>query len=74
MTVTPIEGGITAAAGFRAAGVSAGIKASGKSQVYTPTPAEKEMWMKAMRPVQDEMASRVGKDTIAAIRAATSAK
>ena len=51
----------------------AGIKASGKSQVYTPTPAEKEAWIKAMRPVQDEMASRVGKDTIAAIRAATGA-
>ena len=29
VTVTPIEGGITAPAGFRAAGVSAGIKASG---------------------------------------------
>ena len=49
----------------------AGIKASGKSTIYTPTPAEKAMWVKAMLPVQDEMASRVGKDTIAAIRAAT---
>ena len=29
MTVQPIRGGITAAKGFRAAGVSAGIKASG---------------------------------------------
>jgi glutamate N-acetyltransferase/amino-acid N-acetyltransferase len=29
VTITPIEGGITAAAGFRAAGVSAGIKPSG---------------------------------------------
>ena len=49
----------------------AGIKASGKSTIYTPTPAEKALWVKAMLPVQDEMASRVGKDTIAAIRAAT---
>src|SRR5690606_8281550 len=29
MTVVPIEGGVTTAAGFRAAGVAAGIKASG---------------------------------------------
>ncbi len=49
----------------------AGIKASGKSTIYTPTPAEKAQWVKAMRPVQDEMASRVGKETIAKIRAAT---
>jgi C4-dicarboxylate-binding protein DctP len=51
----------------------AGIKASGKSTIYTPTPAEREMWIKTMLPVQDEMASRVGKDAIAAIRAATGA-
>ena len=49
----------------------AGIKASGKSQIYTPTPAEKALWVKALYPVQDEMASRVGKDAIVAIRAAT---
>jgi C4-dicarboxylate-binding protein DctP len=47
----------------------AGIKASGKSEIYTPTPAEKALWMKAMLPVQDEMASRVKKETISAIRA-----
>ncbi len=51
----------------------AGIKASGKTTIYTPTAAEKDQWMKAMRPVQDEMASRVGKDTLAAIRAAAGA-
>jgi glutamate N-acetyltransferase/amino-acid N-acetyltransferase len=33
MTVTRIEGGVTAAAGFRAAGVSAGIKASGAPDI-----------------------------------------
>jgi C4-dicarboxylate-binding protein DctP len=48
----------------------AGIKASGKSQIYTPTPAEKALWVKALYPVQDEMASRVGKDALVAIRAA----
>ncbi len=46
----------------------AGIKASGKSEVYVPTPAEKEAWAKAMLPVQDEMASRVKKETITMIR------
>ncbi len=51
----------------------AGIKASGKTTIYTPTAAEKALWVKAMLPVQDEMASRVGKDAIAAIRAATGA-
>ncbi len=51
----------------------AGIKASGKSEIYTPTPAEKNLWVKAMLPVQDEMASRVKKDTITAIRAVVAA-
>jgi C4-dicarboxylate-binding protein DctP len=46
----------------------AGIKASGKSEIYTPTAAEKQAWVKAMLPVQDEMASRVKKETITAIR------
>jgi len=48
----------------------AAIKASGKSEIYVPTPAEKQQWMKAMLPVQDEMASRVKKETINAVRAA----
>jgi C4-dicarboxylate-binding protein DctP len=48
----------------------AGIKASGKSEVYTPTATERDAWMKAMLPVQDEMASRVKKETIEMIRAA----
>jgi len=46
----------------------AAIKASGKSEIYTPTAAEKDAWMKAMLPVQDEMASRVKKETITMIR------
>lgn len=44
------------------------IKASGKTEIYVPTPAEKEAWIKAMLPVQDEMAARVGKEIVAAIR------
>jgi C4-dicarboxylate-binding protein DctP len=51
----------------------AGITASGKSVIYRPTPAEKELWMKAMQPVQEEMASRVKKETIASIREALAA-
>jgi C4-dicarboxylate-binding protein DctP len=45
-----------------------------KSEIYTPTPAEKQLWVKAMLPVQDEMASRVKKETIAAMRAAVEGK
>jgi len=49
----------------------AAIKASGKSTIHTPTPEEKARWIKAMAPVQDELASRVGKDLIEAIRKET---
>ena len=47
-----------------------GITASGKSTIYKPTPEEKALWVKAMLPVQDEMASRVKKETIEMMRAA----
>ena len=40
------------------------IKASGKSTVYTLTPAESNEWKKALMPVHQEMQSRVGKATI----------
>ena len=43
------------------------IKASGKSTVYTLTPAETEEWKKAMFVVHKEMQERVGKDTIQAV-------
>jgi C4-dicarboxylate-binding protein DctP len=43
------------------------IKASGKSTVYTLTPAETDEWKKAMFTVHKEMESRVGKDTIQAV-------
>ena len=45
-----------------------GVTGSGKTEIYTPTPAEKALWVKAMSVVQDEMASRIGKDLIVAIR------
>jgi len=45
----------------------AAMKASGKTEFYTLTAAEKAAWMKAMKPVHDEMASRVGKDLLAEI-------
>src|SRR5262249_50969894 len=41
------------------------MKKSGKTTVTTLTPAEKESWKKALLPLYDEMASRVGKDVIA---------
>lgn len=50
------------------------IRDSGKSEIYTPTPAEKAQWVNAMAPVQDELASRVGKDLVAAIRKETGAQ
>ncbi|WP_024302899.1 TRAP transporter substrate-binding protein [Pseudogulbenkiania sp. MAI-1] len=48
----------------------AAIKASGKTQVYAPTPTEKAAWVKAMQPVQNDMASRIGPDIIKAVRTA----
>ena len=41
------------------------IRASGKTTLYTPTPAETNDWKKALMPVHKEMESRVGKSTIA---------
>jgi C4-dicarboxylate-binding protein DctP len=43
------------------------IKASGKTTVYTPTPAETNEWKKALMPVHQEMEARVGKPTIDAV-------
>ena len=40
------------------------VKASGKTQVYMPTPAERLALKKAMVPVHKEMESRIGKDII----------
>jgi C4-dicarboxylate-binding protein DctP len=43
------------------------IRASGKSTVYTLTPAETNEWKKAMFVVHQEMQDRVGKETIQAV-------
>ena len=50
------------------------IKASGKTEIYTPTPEEKDLWVKAMTPVQDQLAERVGKDLVEQIRKAVAAQ
>ncbi|PKO40876.1 MAG: C4-dicarboxylate ABC transporter [Betaproteobacteria bacterium HGW-Betaproteobacteria-6] len=49
----------------------AAMKASGKTTIYTPTAAEKALWVNAMIGVQNELSPRVGKDLIAAIREET---
>lgn len=43
-----------------------GIKASGRTTIYIPTPAETNEWKKALMPVHKEMEGRVGKATIEA--------
>ncbi|BBF84492.1 TRAP-type C4-dicarboxylate transport system, periplasmic component [Aquitalea magnusonii] len=45
----------------------AAIKASGKTQVYTPTAAERAAFKKAMLPVHTKMADRIGPDLLKAI-------
>ncbi|MGE5504665.1 MAG: TRAP transporter substrate-binding protein [Actinomycetota bacterium] len=45
----------------------AAMKASGKTQFYELTPAERAAWMKALLPVHKDMEGRVGKDLIQAI-------
>jgi len=45
----------------------AAVKASGKTEIITLTPAEKEAWKKASLVVHKENESRVGKDTLALV-------
>lgn len=47
------------------------VKASGKTVVYTPTPAERLALKKAMVKVHKEQESRIGKETIDAVYKAT---
>ena len=47
------------------------IKASGKSTIHTLTADEKARWVKALMPVQNELAPRIGKELIDAIRKET---
>jgi C4-dicarboxylate-binding protein DctP len=46
----------------------AAMKKAGTTTFYELTADEKAEWMKAMQPVADEMASRIGKDLIAEFR------
>jgi C4-dicarboxylate-binding protein DctP len=49
----------------------AAVKASGKTEVYTPTEAEVKAMQKVLAPVHAEMADRMGKDLIDSIYKAT---
>jgi len=49
----------------------AAIKASGKSTIHTPNADEKARWVKTLLPVQEELAPRIGKELIDAIRKET---
>jgi C4-dicarboxylate-binding protein DctP len=46
------------------------MKKSGKTEFYTLKPEERDAWVKAMAPIEEDMASRVGKDLIAQFKAA----
>ena len=52
----------------------AAMKKAGTTTFYELTPAEKAEWMKALEPVTNDMASRVGKDLIAAFQKEANAK
>lgn len=52
----------------------AAVKASGKSDVYVLSAAEKAEWKKSLTKVHDKMASRIGADLIAEVQAATGYK
>jgi C4-dicarboxylate-binding protein DctP len=43
------------------------VRKSGKTEVYTPTPAERLAFKKALVPVHQKMEGRIGKDVIQAI-------
>jgi C4-dicarboxylate-binding protein DctP len=47
------------------------VRASGKTQIHTPTDAEKAAFKKALVPVHKKMESRIGADTIKSIYDAT---
>jgi C4-dicarboxylate-binding protein DctP len=49
----------------------AAMKAAGTTQFHTQTPAERQAWMAALAPVYADVAARIGKDRIDAIRATT---
>ncbi len=50
----------------------AAMEAAGTTEFYTLTDEERAAWMEALAPVNDEMAERIGAETIAAVQAAVS--
>jgi C4-dicarboxylate-binding protein DctP len=50
----------------------AAIKASGRTEIYTPTEAERKAWIDALKPVHKEVESRIGKDVLEDFYKATS--
>jgi C4-dicarboxylate-binding protein DctP len=50
------------------------VKASGKTAIHTPTKDELAAWQKALFPVHKEMESRIGRETIQTVYAATGFK
>ncbi len=48
----------------------AAMKAAGTTEFYELTPEERAAWAEALAPVHDEMAERIGADTIAAVKGA----
>ncbi len=44
------------------------VRATGKTQVYELTAAETAAWKKVLLPVQEEMKSRIGKETVDAVQ------
>jgi C4-dicarboxylate-binding protein DctP len=52
----------------------AAVKASGKTEIITLTPAQKNAWKKALLPVHKENEARVGKDIIEGVYQATGFK
>lgn len=47
------------------------MKDAGTTEFYELTPEEKAEWIEALAPVHEEMAGRIGAETIAAVKAAT---
>jgi C4-dicarboxylate-binding protein DctP len=47
------------------------MKDAGTTEFYDLTPEEKAQWVEALAPVHEEMADRIGAETIAAVNAAT---
>lgn len=52
----------------------AAMKATGKVAFHTPTPQERQAWMAKLKPVEKDMASRVGAGLIQEINQATRRK